>query len=254
MVMLASTNYREHVAYKKTKYRRKRKMDMPNTTLFMLMSLDGKISTGSTDELDVDKDLKLIDGVKEGIHQYYEIEQTTDLWSFNTGRVMQKIGINEKSDEPNKTPVSFILVDNEQHINEKGLKYLSNWLNKVIIVTTKKDYIDIGKNIEIIYYENEIDFIDLFELLKNRYNIENLTVQSGGTLNSILIRNNLINKVRIIIAPVIIGGKDTATLVDGISLVDRSDLSKLKALKLVKCNILENSYLELLYEIIKEVK
>ena len=31
-------------------------MERPITTLFMLMSVDGKISTGATDELDVDKD------------------------------------------------------------------------------------------------------------------------------------------------------------------------------------------------------
>ncbi len=30
-------------------------MHRPITTLFMLMSVDGKISTGSTDELDVDR-------------------------------------------------------------------------------------------------------------------------------------------------------------------------------------------------------
>ena len=62
----------------------------------MLMSVDGKISTGSTDELDMDKDLPGIAGVGEGLHQYYEIEQTTDLWSFNTGRVQAKIVVNEK--------------------------------------------------------------------------------------------------------------------------------------------------------------
>jgi len=225
-------------------------LDIPNSTLFMLMSVDGKISTGSTDELDVDKDLKLIDGVKEGLHQYYEIEQTTDLWSLNTGRVMQKIGINEKTEIPNKIPVSFVLIDNKQHINENGLKYLSNWLDRVIIVTTKKDYIKIGDNIEIIYFEDIIDFVALFKLLKSKYNIEDLTVQSGGTLNCELIRSNLIKKVRIIVAPIIIGGKDTATLVDGMSLTSNSELSKLKALKLIKCNALENSYLELLYEVI----
>ncbi len=225
-------------------------MFIPNTTLFMLMSLDGKISTGSNDELDVDKDLKMIDGVKEGLNQYYELEQTTDLWSFNSGRVMQKIGINQKNDEPTKSPVSFVLVDNKQHIDENGLKYLSKWLTKVIIVTTKKDYINVGNNVEIIYYENNVDFLDLFKKLKTKYNIENLTVQSGGTLNAELIRNNLIKKLRIVIAPVIIGGKDTSTLIDGISLISRSELSKLVVLKLVKCNILENSYLELLYDVI----
>lgn len=172
-------------------------MFIPNTTLFMLMSLDGKISTGSNDELDVDKDLKMIDGVKEGLNQYYELEQTTDLWSFNSGRVMQKIGINQKNDEPTKSPVSFVLVDNKQHIDENGLKYLSKWLTKVIIVTTKKDYINVGNNVEIIYYENNVDFLDLFKKLKTKYNIENLTVQSGGTLNAELIRNNLIKKLKI---------------------------------------------------------
>ena len=38
-------------------------MDRPVTTLFMLMSVDGKISTGSTDELDVDRDFPEIPGI-----------------------------------------------------------------------------------------------------------------------------------------------------------------------------------------------
>ena len=56
----------------------------PITTLFMLMSVDGKISTGAVDELDVDRDFPRINGVKEGLYQYYETEQTTDLWSLNS--------------------------------------------------------------------------------------------------------------------------------------------------------------------------
>lgn len=91
-------------------------MERPITTLFMLMSVDGKISTGATDELDVDKDFPKIAGVSEGLHQYYEIEQTTDLWSLNTGRVQEKMGVNTKP-LPNKTPVSFVLIDNKHLVN-----------------------------------------------------------------------------------------------------------------------------------------
>ena len=40
-------------------------MDRPITTLFMLLSVDGKISTGATDELDVDRDFPGIDGLKD---------------------------------------------------------------------------------------------------------------------------------------------------------------------------------------------
>ena len=68
----------------------------PVTTLFMLMSVDGKISTGQTDNMDVDLDFPKVLGVKEGLHQYYEIEQTTDLWTLNSGRVQEKIGVNNK--------------------------------------------------------------------------------------------------------------------------------------------------------------
>ena len=56
----------------------------PIPTLFMLMSVDGKISTGAVDELDVDREFPRINGMKEGVYQYYEIEKTTDLWSLNS--------------------------------------------------------------------------------------------------------------------------------------------------------------------------
>ena len=83
----------------------------PITTLFMLMSVDGKISTGATDDLDIDKDFPEINGVREGLHQYYEIERTTDLWSLNSGRVQAKVGANEKP-LPKKCDVSFVVIDN----------------------------------------------------------------------------------------------------------------------------------------------
>ena len=86
-------------------------MNRPITTLFMLESLDGKITSGASDILDVDKDWCTIDGVKEGLHQYYEIEKNTDLYSLNTGRVMAKIGINERSNIPDKMACSFIIID-----------------------------------------------------------------------------------------------------------------------------------------------
>lgn len=82
----------------------------PITTLFMLESLDGKICTGNNDELDVDKDFPEIEGVKEGLHQYYEAEQKTDLFSLNTGRVMAKIGVNDRTDNPTKISCTFIMM------------------------------------------------------------------------------------------------------------------------------------------------
>ena len=45
----------------------------PITTLFLLQSVDGKITTGASDALDFDRDFPRIPGLREGLHQYYEI-------------------------------------------------------------------------------------------------------------------------------------------------------------------------------------
>ena len=113
-------------------------MERPVTTLFMLMSVDGKISTGSTDEMDVDRDLLKIDGVREGLHQYYEIEQTTDLWAFNTERVQAKMGVNEKK-MPTKTLVSFVLLDNH-HLTEHGVRYFCDLSKQAVIITSNAEH------------------------------------------------------------------------------------------------------------------
>ena len=95
----------------------------------MLMSVDGKISTGATDDLDVDRDFHKIVGVQEGLHQYYEIEQTTDLWSLNSGRVQKKMGVNSK-EMPNKSPVSFVIIDNN-HLSKQGIRLFLRPLKRI---------------------------------------------------------------------------------------------------------------------------
>ncbi len=229
----------------------------PITTLFMIESVDGKISTGDVDELDVDKDFKRIIGVKEGLPQYYDLEKQTDLFSLNTGRVMQKIGVNERTKEPTKMEASFIIIDSKPHLNEKGVEYLAKWVKTLYLVTTNKEhpaYTVKGSysNIEIIYYENEIDLADLLRKLKSDYKVDRITIQSGGTLNAEWIRQGLIDHVSVVVAPVLIGGKNTSTLVDGESLHTQEDLMKVRVLKLVKCDVLENSYFHAYYDVVNK--
>ena len=115
-------------------------MKKPKTTLYMLMSLDGKISTGTTDKLDFDKDLPKVKGVKEGLKQYYDIEKTTDAVSFNSGRVMEKIGVNTPNNPiKNLKFVRFVLVDNKPNLNKQGIINLTNNLKKLYIITTNKN-------------------------------------------------------------------------------------------------------------------
>lgn len=230
-------------------------MIKPITTLFMIMSVDGKISTGEVDELDVDKDFPNIEGLKEGLPQYYELEQQTDLYSLNSGRVWAKIGINNnKQTNISKTPVSFLVIDNKPHLTLLGVENLLIKSKTLFIITDNKNHPAFKKssepNLEIIYYENEIDFKELFKKLKTEFAIDYLTIQSGGELNSVFLEHNLIDKLSLVVAPVLIGGKTTTSLIGGKSLKSVEELVKLKTLKLEKVEVLTDSYLYLNYCVI----
>ncbi len=230
-------------------------MERPITTLFMLESLDGKINSGNSDNLDADKDWCQIKGVKEGLHQYYEIEATTDYYSLNTGRVMAKIGINDRKEYHEKVDISFIIIDSKPHLNEHGIDYLCNWVEKLILVTTNKNHIAFSlkekyENLDILYYE-VLDLKTLLTDMKQKYNAEKITIQSGGNLNGKFLREDLIDYVNIVIAPLLVGGRDTSTLIDGDAISTVNELNKLKALQLIECNKLEDSYIQLKYKIIR---
>ncbi len=200
-------------------------MERPITTLFMLMSVDGKISTGATDDLDVDKDFPKIAGVQEGLHQYYEIEQTTDLWSLNSGRVQAKIGVNKRK-MPNKTPVSFVVIDNN-HLTEHGVRYLCTLSKEFVLVTSNVDHpaFQVNENNLHIIHQSELSLTDALVKLKSEYGCQRITIQTGG--------------------------KDTSTLIDGESLLLDSELSHLGVLELQDCIVLKDSYLRLRYKVIR---
>lgn len=224
--------------------------EKPVTTLFMLMSVDGKISLGASDTLDVDKDFPNIEGLKEGLQQYYDIEQSTDLWSFNSGRVQAKMGVNEKP-FPEKTPVSFVLLDNS-HLTEHGVRYFCAKSKEFVLITTNKKHpaYTVNENNLHIMYQDSLSLEDALAELKEKYGCERITIQSGGTLNGMFLCEKLFDYVDIVVAPVLIGGKDTSTLIDGSSIVSENELNKLGVLRLNTCDVLEKSYIRLRYKVI----
>jgi 2,5-diamino-6-(ribosylamino)-4(3H)-pyrimidinone 5'-phosphate reductase len=222
------------------------------------MSVDGKITSGESDDLDSDRDWKRIHGVKEGLPQYYQIEETIAFNSLNSGRVMAKIGVNTRTTPPEKdVRLTFVIIDRRPHLDEKGVRYLAQRVGKLYLVTNNPAHPAITmlpalENLAVIYYPHEIDLADLLVQLKEKYNLQHLVIESGGTLNAEFIRQGLVDHVRIVVAPLLVGGQATATLMDGPSLQTEADLVNLKALRLRACQILENSYLQLEYDIIND--
>lgn len=225
-------------------------MALPVTTLFLLMSVDGKISTGAGDRRDFDRDLPHIPGLAQGLGQYYQLEQASGRYSLNTGRVLAKVGWNDAKSDIERLPVAFIVVD-RQHLSEQGVRNLVRRTERLILVTANGRHpahrVD-DPRLTVLTSESGLDLRRVFTQL-SALGVADLTVQSGGRLNATLARLGLLDYLSIVVAPLLVGGRETPTLLDGDSLDADGDLGLLRPLTLIEARPLDGSYLHLRYAV-----
>lgn len=202
----------------------------PHTTLFLLTSIDGKISTGVDFSKDFDKDIPNMKYASVGLQHYYDVEATTTLWSINSGKVMRKMFdqkvVCESNIYDNTNPntvsceVNFVIFDNS-HLNRSTILWLCKraWPAKCVILSstehiasklnkhnTKSKGWEQFENLEFYEYSS---LNDAFEYLSNNFDCKDVTIQTGCTLNAEFIKKELIDSIDIVIAPFIVGNNAT---------------------------------------------
>ena len=162
---------------------------------------------------------------------------------------MAKVGANELP-APERLPVSFAIVDNT-HLTEAGVRWLCAKCRRVVIITTNAAHPAraVGEDNLAVMLQERASLAEALRRLRVEHGCERLTVQSGGTLNAALVREGLIDFVDVVVAPVLVGGRDTPTLVDGPSLTSIDELSRLCPLELLGCEALRDSYVRLRYRV-----
>lgn len=222
--------------------------NLPVVTLFMLSSIDGKISTGSLYTDDFDKDLIEIDGVKEGLYQYYDIEKETDTWTAISGKTMHKVI--QQNNNSIKMPAgqNYVIYDTTNLTPADLLAMLKNDAN-IYIMTRLKNHpayslIDRYPNLNVMCHDSKNPTASL-TWLKENCGCQAITLQGGGALNASFLMHDLVDKVKIVVAPILIGGDHTPGLIssrytDGMSIIQPFKLSHVRMLK--------ESYIELNYE------
>jgi 2,5-diamino-6-(ribosylamino)-4(3H)-pyrimidinone 5'-phosphate reductase len=108
---------------------------------------------------------------------------------------------------------------------------------------------DSHSNLDIFEYE-DWDLARVLADVHNKYGAEHLTIQSGGNMNGQFLRDDLIDYVNVVVAPVLVGGRDTSTLIDGEAISSPEELDKIRSMKLIECKALNDSYVQLRYEVI----
>lgn len=215
-------------------------MIRPYTTLFALMSADGKISTGSDLEHDFDKDLPMLNATANGLPAYYQLEKETDDWTLSSGVTQQKM-FTLYGDKPlgEEIPVTMVVVDTG-HLTADAIRWLKlKYRHVVMAVRGEANHSNHQHNR--IWYTGGLQ--SLLQSLFTIYGCRRLTIQTGSTLTQALLQEGCIDCVRLIVAPLLVGGAGTPSLVGG-------TLPHLTGLKLHGCRMLGHNYIELTYTVL----
>lgn len=161
------------------------------------------------------------------------------------------MGVNQKP-FPDKTPVSFVLLDNS-HLTEHGVTYFCKKSKIFVLITSNRNHpaYNVKENNLHIIFQEKLSLKKALHELKLSYGCERLTIQSGGTVNGLFLREKLFDYVDVVVAPVLIGGKETASLIDGSSILSENELSKMGVLKLIECTVLNDSYIRVRYQVLR---
>lgn len=199
------------------------------TSIFSQISIDGKLTLGAGqsskplftlfDNNDIEYIHKFrgnVDGIMVGKNTI-----TTDN-PYLTNRY-----------ENDKNPIRIIPTRN------MDISLDSNVLTddgKTIIVTTER-----GKNEEkmeilhkrtnkecLICGEDEVDFVQLYQQLEEKFGITSLMVEGGGYLNWHVFNQGLVDEIILMQLPIIIGGSSNITLVDGDGYTEMDYIKKFK--------------------------
>lgn len=93
---------------------------------------------------------------------------------------------------------------------------------------------DTGAMVEVVG-EDEVDLPLLMQRLNEEYGIKKLMVEGGPTLNYYMLQNHLVDEIRLIHLPFIVGGADTPSLVGGMHIESEDEMFRLELKRYYLC-------------------
>jgi 2,5-diamino-6-(ribosylamino)-4(3H)-pyrimidinone 5'-phosphate reductase len=189
------------------------------------MSIDGKISTRKNDsaissKLDLVRVHKLrstVDGLMIGISTVLEDDPMLNVRYSTTGK---------------KNPTR-IIIDSKARIplNSRIIES-SNKIQTIIAVTHDASSRKIKeiqkKGAQVLVYGNgKVNLRNLFQQLE-KMGLKKIIVEGGGEINWSVLKLGLVDELVVTISPVVIGGRDAVTLVEGRGFTNISDGIKME--------------------------
>ena len=198
-------------------------MERPHVIINCAMTADGKIALPNKKQLRISSD--------EDIRRMYKLRNDCDAVLVGINTILTddpKLTVKEKYIKNPKQPIRVIL-DSKCRTPLNALAV--NNYSETIIMTGKKCIKKFPENVEIIQCKLQEDgLIDLQYLLKILYDkgIKTLMIEGGSSINWSFLKEKLVDELFVYLGPIVVGGKNTPTLVDGIGIKNINELISLE--------------------------
>jgi 2,5-diamino-6-(ribosylamino)-4(3H)-pyrimidinone 5'-phosphate reductase len=220
---------------------------LPKVIIYNAVSLDGRINFFNTDT-------KL----------YYEIASkwdvdavlmgsTTLLKRFNPENRELNYLSKFKVDEIDSFPL-LVVPDSEGQIRIWNKVLEMPFIKDILVLcsrSTPQEYMNFLDELNIKYMVIGYDKVNLgtaLEELNTQFGVKSLRVDSGGTLNGVLLRDDLVDEVCVLLNPIMVGGKSTNSIY---TTYDLKTSKEVIDLKLIKMEQLKNEIIFLQYRVMK---
>lgn len=201
-----------------------RKTYRPKIIINCAMSADGKIALPNKKQLRISSN--------EDIRRVHQLRNSCDAILVGIGAVLSddpKLTVKQKYVEKVNQPLRIVL-DSECKTPINAL--VVNNKAKTIIFTKEnyKDKKTYPNNVEIISVKtNENGQLDLYEIIQilQQKKIQTLLIEGGGTIIWNFLQAQLVDEIYVYIGPIVIGGKNTPTMADGMGITSENEVIEL---------------------------
>lgn len=184
-------------------------LERPRVILNAGITLDGKIATKKSDsKISSSEDLRRVHRLRA--------EVDAVLVGSNTVMVDDPRLTVHKIPHKGKQPTR-VVVDSGARINLNA-RVFNEEAKTIIAVSKKADSAKVREMMKkaevVVCGEDRVDLRSLLQYLWDR-GIRALLLEGGGNLNWSMLKEDLVDEVRVAVAPVVVGGRDATTLVEG---------------------------------------
>lgn len=207
---------------------------LPRVTVHNEMSLDGRVTHFTNDaSLYYSRALSWrVDAVLMGSRTAFRPDKQDDAWVENK---IQKNPIPSGFETLIYEPRPRLVIPDSRGSVWNWLTFRATpWYSEMIALiseTTPKSYLDYLESRHVQLVMAGIDRIELhsaLEQLNERFVVESILVDSGGSLNGALLRAGLVSEISVILHPTVVSGRATPTLFDSDALPELESNAKLK--------------------------